>query len=103
VPLHLIIADVVIIVLLILLLNVFVMFLVCTSDFCNKFLVYILNVSASRLLDELVLLSNRLIELPLVRLKFNNCWIRRKMLQSHAIERLEDAMKARGLIGRNLG
>jgi hypothetical protein len=26
-----------------------------------------------------------------------------QVLQSHAIERLEDAMKARGLIGRNLG
>jgi hypothetical protein len=25
------------------------------------------------------------------------------VLQSHAIERPEDAMKARGLIGRNLG
>jgi hypothetical protein len=29
--------------------------------------------------------------------------VMRLMLQSHAIERPEDAMKARGLIGRNLG
>ena len=57
----------------ILLLDVSGTFLVCTSDLCNKFLVYIPNVSASRSLDELVLLSNRPIELPLVRLKFNDC------------------------------
>jgi hypothetical protein len=31
------------------------------------------------------------------------CIRRGLMLQSHAIERPEDAMKARGLIGRNLG
>jgi hypothetical protein len=30
-------------------------------------------------------------------------WWGEMVLQSHAIERPEDAMKARGLIGRNLG
>jgi hypothetical protein len=73
VPPHLLIVDAVVIVSLILLLDVFVTFLLCTSDVCNKFLVYIPNVSASCSLDKLVLFSNRLIELLLVRLKFNNC------------------------------
>jgi hypothetical protein len=70
--------DAVVVVSLILLLNVLVTFLLCTSDLCNKFLVYIPNISASRSLDEPVLLSNCLIELPPVRLKLNNGWIRRK-------------------------
>jgi hypothetical protein len=70
VPLYLLIIDVVIIVLLILLLDVLVAFLLCTSDLYNKFLVYIPNVGVSRLLDELVLLSNCLIELLLVLLEF---------------------------------
>jgi hypothetical protein len=63
VPLYLLIIDAVVIVLLILLFNVLVVFLLCTSDLCNKFLVYISNVGASCLLNELVLLSNCLIEL----------------------------------------
>jgi hypothetical protein len=72
VPLHLLIIDAVVIVSPILLLDVFVTFLLCTSDLCNKFLVYIPNISASRSLDVLVLLSNRLKELPLVLLEFND-------------------------------
>jgi hypothetical protein len=70
--------DAVVIVSPILLLDVLVAFLLCTSDLCNKFLVYIPNVGASSSLDEPVLLSNRLIELPPVLLEFNDYWIRRK-------------------------
>src|SRR5271165_4071417 len=70
--------DAIVIVSPILLLDVFVTFLLCTSDLCNKFLVYMPNVGASRSLDVPVLLSNCLIELPLVLLKFNDYWIRRK-------------------------
>jgi hypothetical protein len=71
-PLHLLIIDVVVIVLLILLLNVFVMFLLCTSNLCNKFLVYIPNVSAFYLLNVIVLLLNCLIKPLLVLLEFND-------------------------------
>jgi hypothetical protein len=70
--------DTIIIVLLILLLNVFITFLLYTSDLCNKFLVYMPNVSASHLLDILVLLLNCLKEPLLVFLEFNNYYIRRK-------------------------
>jgi hypothetical protein len=77
-PLYLLIIDAVVIVLSILFLDVFVVFLLCTSDLYNKFLVYILNVDVSCLLDELVLLSNCLIELSPVLLEFNNYWIRKK-------------------------
>jgi hypothetical protein len=62
--------DVVVIVSLILLLDVLIVFLLCTSDLGNKFLVYIPNVGASYSLNELVLLLNCLIELLLVLLKF---------------------------------
>jgi hypothetical protein len=72
VPLHLLIIDVVVIVSPILLLDVLVAFLLYTSNLCNKFLIYIPNVVASRSLNELVLLSNCLIELLLVLLEFND-------------------------------
>jgi hypothetical protein len=72
VPFYLLIIDVVVIVLLILLFDVFVVFLLCTSNLCNKFLVYILNVSTSSLLNKPVLLLNYLKELLLVLLEFNN-------------------------------
>ena len=62
-PFYFLIINTIVIVLLILLLDVFVTFLLYTSDLCNKFLVYIPNVNASCLLNELVLLLNRLIEL----------------------------------------
>jgi hypothetical protein len=72
VPLYLLIMDAVVIILPILLLNVLVAFLLCASNLCNKFLVYIPNVGASRSLNELVLLSNCLIKLLLVLLEFND-------------------------------
>jgi hypothetical protein len=64
--------NIVVIVLLILLLNILIVFLLYTNDFCNKFLVYMLNVGASCLLNVLVLFSNCLKELSLVLLEFNN-------------------------------